>query len=207
MAKIYYIPQATSLYKGISIAATLMGLMLIFIGFMAYRQDGEGMSLIEYIQDNSFFLIFELVVTVFFFLGAWYLNKSSIGTYRVDEDGVQYKDKKNHFVIKWNEIILIELDGYGTVVFHGLSKRFVFSTLAVELSSEDSNNKKGSIFQSLSSFYSFIGLGKRIELSPYAIEVIEFITQKIDSFQIEKKININCGIKRNKNVKATHEIF
>ena len=210
MQKVYYFKQPASLYKGISILGFLFACFLIFIHVMMYLQDGVGLSFIQYVQHHKIAVLSGATLVILFLLASWYLKRSIDGMYRVDITGLQYKNKRSHFLIKWDEIESIEFDGYGTLLLSGQSKRFMFSMLAIIYDKKITENGIENQFldgQSLSALSQYMGITKASELSVNATEALKIISEKSASSQIVAKYNVYCGFKSNKNVSAKGEIF
>lgn len=210
MRKIYYVSESIRFAMGLGFLCALMAIGLVIIVFLAFLQDHNGMRVAEYIQKNLVFLTFLGIAIGFWLFGAIYYFLTGAGKYRIDSEGLQYKNGSTHRVIRWQEIQRIETDGFGTLMIHAPNKRFMFSLLAVHQSQdfdEPFQLNYQSILESFAEVLRFSGMLKQKEISPYAEEVAGFIFEKLEQLRIELEYNTRCGFKWNKNVNATDEKF
>lgn len=210
MKQVYYFAQPASLYKGLRILSFLLGCFLFFCFIMSYLQDSRTMTDVQYFQKYQFFLYFNGGLIALCFWCTWYLKRFMYGKYRIDDIGLQYKDRHSHSVIKWSEIESLEFDGYGTMLFSGHSKRFMFSLLSLTYYQNIENEHTTvdpSISQSFNAVAQYIGITQQQEMPLYVAKAIDLFGEKLDLLQIEPKYNVYCGFKPNKNVKAISEIF
>ena len=210
MRKIYYVSESIRFAMGVGFLSTLMAIGLILLTILTFFQEHNGMGVAGYIQKNLVLLVFSGIVIVFFLFCAIYCFLTGTGKYRIDSEGLQYKNGSTHRIIRWQEIQRIEIDGFGILMIHAPNKRFMFSLLAVRQYQgfdEQFHLNFQSILESFAEVLRFTGLKKQKELTPYAEEVIDFILEKIEQLRIELEYNTRCGFKWNKNVKATDEKF
>lgn len=210
MRKIYYVSESIRFTMGFGFLSTLMAIGLVLLTILTFLQEHNGMGVAEYIQKNLVLLVLSGIVIGFFLFCAISNFLAGAGKYRIDSEGLQYKNGSTHRVIRWQEIQRIETDGFGTLMIHAPDKRFMFSLLAVQQYhgfDESFQLNYQSILESFAEVLRFSGMLKKKEISPYAEEVTDFILEKLEQLRIELEYNTTCGFKWNKNVKATYEKF
>ncbi|WP_089605775.1 hypothetical protein [Acinetobacter piscicola] len=100
MRKIYYVSESIRFTMGGGFLFTLMAIGLVLLTILTFLHEHNGMGVAEYIQKNLVLLVFSGIVIGFFLFCAIYCFLTGAGKYRIDSEGLQYKNGSTHRVIK-----------------------------------------------------------------------------------------------------------